>query len=175
MQRILAIFFLLLAGCAVEVPTDPGTFDMQPDKLEHLQRGQSLSLMNGYSGEAKANLRLRGGVTWIIDQQRLTETAIIMLTRALEKHGLEPRDQAEKTVTLQVKVMRVNLHRPAFSPVMQTTAMVALHARFGDGTSTQIEAENMSPMGGQRAFDGAVLFALNDLLQDEAFVAYMKR
>ena len=175
MRRFPGFLFLLLVGCAVEVPTDPGAFDVAQDKLANLRRGQAVSLVNDYAGEAKANLRLRGGVTWIIDQQRLTETAIIMLTRALEKQGLEPRDQSDKTIALRVQVMRVNLHRPAFSPVMQTTAMVALQASFGDGTTTRIEAENMSPMGGQRAFDGAVLFALNDLLEDEAFVAYMNR
>jgi hypothetical protein len=168
--------FILLAGCAVNVPTDPGAFDVQPDKVKHLQRGkEALSLVNGYSSEAKANLRLQGGVTWVVDQGRLTDTAIIMLTRALEKQGIEMRDQSPKSVALQVQVMRVRMVRHPFSPIMQTTATVALQARFGDGTASRIEAENMSPMGGQRAFDGAVLFALNDLLEDEKFVAYMNR
>ena len=179
MRYVLPGFFgitLLLAGCAVEVPTDPGAFDVKPEKLTHLERGKgALSLVNGYSSEAKANLRMGSGVTWVVDQGRLTDTAIIMLTRALEKQGIESREQSPKSVALRVQAMRARLVRIPFSPVGQITATVALEARFGDGTATRIEAENMSPMGGQRAFDGAVLFALNDLLDDEKFVAYMNR
>ncbi len=179
MRHLFPAFFgftLLLAGCAVEVPTNPGTFDVAPEKVSHLQRGKgALSLTNGYSAEAKSNMRMGSGVTWVIDQQRLTDTAIVMLTRALEKQGIEMREQSPKTLALQVQVLRVRMVRHPFSPVAQTTAGIALQARFGDGSESRIEAENMSPMGGQRAFDGAVLFALNELLEDEKFVSYMNR
>ena len=47
-------------------------------------------------------------------------------------------------------------------------------SNFGNGTNSYIEADNSSPGEFGRAFDGAVLFALNQLLADEKFIAYMK-
>jgi hypothetical protein len=180
-HKILVGAYLLLAGCAAQVPTDPGAFDVKPDQLAHLRRGQAVSLVNGYPGEAKVSVRVfsenhhRGMGTWVLDQQQLTETAIIMLTRALEKQEIQARDQAEKTITLRLRPVEAKMWRPPFSPIIRWTAILALEARFGDGSTTSIEVQNDSPAGGQRVFDGAVLFTLNDLLKDEKFVAYMNR
>lgn len=185
MRRLLQGFFIaalsVLAGCAAQVPTDPGAFDVKPDQLAHLRRGQAVSLVNGYPGETKARVRVfsvRTGInagTWIIDQQQLTDTAIAMLTRALEKEGIQTRDQTEKTIELRLRPIGAKMWRPPFSPIYQWTATLALEARFGDGSATSLEVENHTPGGGQRAFDGAAVRALDDLLKDEKFVAYMNR
>lgn len=178
---LLVVVYSLLAGCAAQVPTDPGAFDVKPDRLAHLRRGQAISLVNGYPGEAKVSVRVfsenhhRGMGTWVFDQQQLTGTAIIMLTRALEKQEIQTTDQAAKTITLRLRPVDARMWRPPFSPIIRWTAILALEASFGDGSTTSVEVQNESPAGGQRVFDGAVLFALNDLLKDEKFVAYMNR
>ena len=175
LRGFLVLAFCLLAGCgAVEIKTDPGAFDVQPDKLAHLRSGEAVSLVNGYPGEAKLQLRPAGGAKWIVDQQQLTGTAITMLTRALEKQGIQVRERSERTITLRLRVAGAYINKVGFGYyVYVPTAQVVLQAAFGDGSATSARAQNGSPHNAGRAFDGAVLFALNDLLKDEKFVAYV--
>lgn len=169
---------LLVAGlgaCAqtIPIPTNPATFDVAPEHLSRLRSPQSVSLLNAYSGEEKTSLRV-GQHTWVFDVVQLTDTAIAMLDRAMEKRGLSTSMKAEKKVTLKLRVVGANFSLPMlFLP--QSTVSVDLDATLGDGTKIAVSAENTSPAGGQRAVDGAVLFALNGLLEDERFVAYMNK
>jgi hypothetical protein len=96
-----------------------------------------------------------------------------MLWRALEKQGLAITSQSGKTVTL--KVYQPNALMQVYIGFANTYARVALDAEFGDGTRTTVLGENRSPAGAPRAFDGAVLFALNKLIVDEKFVAYLNK
>lgn len=162
-----------LAGCAIDVPTDPQTFNLEPASMSQLRESQqAVALKNGYQSENKQQFKV-GPHTWIVDARGLTDTAIAMLGRGLEKRGLKPAPQAEKTVTLRVVAHSASVQSyPGFA---QTRVRVALDALCGDGTRVLTNADNMSPSGAQRAFDGAVLFALNRLLADEKFLAYMNR
>jgi hypothetical protein len=172
---LLAAAFLALvaAGCAVDVPTSPDTFSLDAKGASHLRRPQSVALSNGYETEAKKQFSVGHGVTWAVDQKQLTETAVVMLKRSFEKHGITPVAQGDKSVLLRVRADNAFVHSGAF--VAHSNVRLVLEAQFGDGTSTSIPGDNQSPMGAQRAFDGAVLFALNGLLSDERFVAYLNR
>jgi hypothetical protein len=154
----IVVFAAALAGCT---------------RLSQLREPQAVTLNTAYpENQAKLPAKV-GSATWMFDQKQLTDTAIVMLGRAMEKHGVTVAPQAGKTLALRVRVLGVRLR--VFGPVAQTTARLGLDARFGDGTGTYIEADNASPAGAQRAYDGAVLFALNQLLADEKFLAYMNR
>ena len=165
--RLLAV--LLIAGslgsCSTD-STDPNRFSLPPSDLAHLRAPQSLGMRNAYPAPAPIKTGLLA-----FDQQQLTETAIAMLTRAMDKHGIAVAAQAEKTVTLRVRL--TNLRMRGMPP--QRTARIYLDAELGDGTSTSLEAEETSLGEFDRAIDGAILVALKDLVADEKFVAYMKR
>jgi hypothetical protein len=158
----------LLAGCTTEIGTNPETFSLAPNALSQVRRPQLVALENAYPAETKVELKLTGGNTWIIDLRRLTQTSIAMLARGMESRGIAAAPGAPKRVTLRVS-------DPLASPGYTIFARLSLEARFADGTSTSILAENRSPVNAERAFDGAVLFALNKLVYDDKFIAYMNK
>lgn len=161
----------LLSACTLPLSTSPDTFHVAPAALAHLPRTKAVMVENGYTAEAPYPFKVEMH-TWVVDQRQITETAAIMLRRALEKQGLAA-GPGGKTVTLRVQQPSAYVRMLPF--VTQTFATLTLDAEFGDGTRTSLRADNQSPMSGPRAFEGAVLFALNKLVNDERFIAYMNR
>jgi hypothetical protein len=158
-----------LAGCmTIDMPTDPDTYSVGASTVSHLRAAQPLSFRNGYEGEAKQPIRV-GAHTWLFDSRQMTETAIVMTERALVKGGVKVVPESGRAITLRVRVTGGGVH--GIVPWVQTTARLVLEASFGEATLS-IPADNSSPMGAQRAYDGAILFALNRLLVDEKFTAY---
>jgi hypothetical protein len=172
LRSLAALLVAVLSACTVPVDTSPDTFNVPPRSLIHLAGMKGVALENAYKADAPEEIRM-GQSTWVVDRKKMTDTAIVMLRRALEKQGPSAAPEAGRTMTLRV-------HAPsaivvAYPFYAQTTAGLMLDAEFDDGTRTSVFAENRSPMSGQRAFEGAILFALNRLLVDERFVAYMKK
>jgi hypothetical protein len=163
---------MVLSACTIPVDTSPDTFNVEPTALTHLSGAKGVALENAYKADAPQSIRV-GESTWVLQQKQMTDTAIVMLRRALEKQGLSAAPGAGKTVALRLHSPRGSVRVLPF--VAQTFAEVALDAEFGDGTRTTVYADNQSPMGAPRAFEGAILFSLNQLLMDEKFVAYLKR
>jgi hypothetical protein len=159
-----------LSACTIPIETDPSTFNVEPAAVAHLK--SPVALRNGYADDAPYPIPMSHH-TWVIQQRKLTDTAIAMLARALENRGLAVSPQSGKSVTL--KVQHPSAAMQIYIGFANTYARVALEAEFGDGTRTVVLGENRSPMGAPRAFDGAVLFALNKLVLDETFVAYINR
>lgn len=176
MRRLLHALAVLvlpvLSACTIPIETNPDSFNLEPAALTHLSGAKGVALENAYKADAPLNMRM-GQHTWVLEQKKMTDTAIAMLRRALDKQGMGAGPQAPKIVTLRVTAPRATMQvYPGFA---NTFATVTLDAEFGDGARISIIAENRSPAGAQRAFDGAILFALNKLLVDEKFVAYIKR
>jgi hypothetical protein len=164
--RLLAAAGALASGCALEIPTSPDTFSVEPERLAHLRQPQSVDLVNGYSAPSTIEIR-QSPHTLIIDRMQLTETAIAMLGRALRKHGIAAGPGGDKKITLRIV-------RAAVVSAPSAPAQAILEAQFGDGTMTTVAADNRG-FSAPRALDGAVLFTLNQLLNDPKFVAYMNR
>lgn len=59
-------------------------------------------------------------------------------------------------------------------PTVAASARLALEGDFGDGSKTWVTGSDGSAFGVQRAFEGAIRAALNALLIDPQFIAYMK-
>lgn len=169
-RSIIALFAMLLFGCAVPVSSDPNRFNLDPVRLSPLKGAQALALKNAYSNEGTLTIRFPGGVSWIVDQKDMTDTAIAMLGRAMAQQGIAINPQAKKAVTLRARVLSAGARG-----FQGTIVRVGMDATFGDGTSTYTEGDNTSPLSQGRAFDGAVLFALEQLVLDEKFVAYVNR
>ena|ERR1700741_4786781 len=163
-----ALAAALLAGCTTEIGTNAETFSLAPNALSQLRRPQLVALENAYPAETKVELKVTGGNTWIIDLRGLTQTSIAMLARGMESQGIAVAPAAPKRVTFRVS-------DPLAAAGYATFARLSLEARFADGTSTSVLAENRSPVSAERAFDGALLFALNKLVYDDKFIAYMNQ
>lgn len=159
-----------LGGCGVvtTIPTNPKNYDIEPKAVASLRAPQSVALKNGFPQEEKATMKIEHNFL-VVEQRKLTDTAIAMLGRALEKQGITVSEAAEKTLTLRVNA------RGYVMQFFRWTGQVLLETRLGDGTLISNPSENLSGKGFEYAFDGAVLFALNDLLADERFTAYMNR
>ena len=159
------------SACGVmhTVPTDPNHYNIKPETVTHLRASQSVALKNAYPAEASVSLPMPYSQSLVVEQKQLTETAIAILGRALEKQGIAKSGQTEKTITLRVRA------RGYTSQPFRWTGKIILEAQLGDSTVISYPQENLSGHSMGRAFDGAVLFALNDLLADEKFIAYMNR
>jgi hypothetical protein len=176
LRKKLAAASLLAAmatGCAHDVPTSPDTFRVEPANAGHLRGPQLVALRNGYQTEAKKAFSVGMGHTWTADQKQVTDTALTMLARALEHPGIRTADPAPKSITLAVRVDHAFLHSGAF--VSHANVRLVIDAAFGDGSNASVFADNNSPIGASRAFEGALMRALNRLLIDERFVAYLNR
>jgi hypothetical protein len=168
------ILVAMLAACTTEVPTDPQAFGLEPYSTRQLRASpHPVAVNNGYQTENKQEFKV-SRQTLIVDVRQLTETGVDMLKRGLRQQGLAVAPRAEKTVTLRVVVRWVTVNHIPMA-LSLTRVRLMLEAQGADGTRAVVEAENQSPVSEQRAFDGAVLFALNHLLADEKFLAYMNR
>lgn len=162
------VLVALLGGCAVNVGTDPNRFSLEPDATAHLRMPQNVALLNGYKEETKSEYPMPGGNTLVLENKQLTGTAVAMLGRALQKQGYTVSPHAQKTITLRV------VPRGYVYQAFRYTGRIMLEAKFGDGTEASIPQENLGATW-DRGFDGAVLFALKDLLEHERFVAYLNK
>jgi hypothetical protein len=161
-----------VSGCITDpetgrllMPTDPGAFSVEAAATSHLRSPQLVTIINGYSAPM-----LVPTMSKLVDAdlKMVSETAAIMLGRALQAHGIGVAAEAPKTITLRIS--NLNLSGAPALPV----ASITLHAQFGDDTASSIAVQNRG-FSAPRAVDGAILFALNRLVLDEAFVAYINR
>jgi hypothetical protein len=162
----------MCSGCTWDIVGDPNRHSLEPDRVSSLRAPQNVALKNAYSSESKLDVQM-GAYTVVFDQRRMTDAAIVMLGRALQKQGITNDAQASKSVELRLRPVRWRV--AGMMPAPQRIGTVVLDVRFGDGTTATLEAENSSPANFDRVFDGAILFALRELVADERFVAYMNR
>ena len=161
-----SLAFALASGCTIEIPTSADTFSLEPARLSHLRRAQTIELVNGYSGPSTIQFG-QSGHTFILDRMQLTNSVIGMLRKAMEQHGINVGPGGEKKITLRV------VHAAVVS-APNAPAQATLEAQFGDGTTTVSSANNRG-FSAQRALDGALLFTLNQLVIDTSFVAYVNK
>ena len=170
-RLLIPLMAYFLSSCTTDPSSDPNRFSLSASELAHLRTPQRVTLRNAYTAPDVTKVQA-GLIPLEFDQKQFTDTAIAVLTRAMDKHGIEIAPQAEKTITLRVRGP-TGLRGRGMPP--QRTATLWLDAEFADGTSTSLEAEETTMGEFTRAMDGAVLVALKDLVADEKFVAYMKR
>lgn len=171
-----AIALIALAGCATTGTSSPDRFSLEPSAVSHLRGPQTIKVVNGYLGPAIHTLRFsQNSVTVAMDQKDFTETAINVLSRALEKQGIRASSDSPKTVTLRVRILDHSMGGIMIAP--EFTGQVELVAELGNGVSVSRHGRDMyrglgtEPWG--RAFDAAVLVALRGLVSDDKFVAYV--
>ena len=160
-----------LGACVNIVETNPDNYSIETAAVAPLRGPHSVALKNAYDAyrEVNADMPMRGGHRLVVEQKNLTNTAIVMLKRAFEKQGIRIAEDAEKAVTLRVRATGYA------QTLVGITGKILLQAELGDGTVISYPNENFSPRGPEHAFDGAVLFALKELVADERFIAYVKR
>lgn len=159
----------LLAGCSVAISTSPDRYAVDPSAATQL-RVKRVALKNAHQTATLGQRQVSGlvRIRQTIDVKALTDTAITMMSRAMEKQGIAVSPEATKTVTLAVT--RVDL---GDVPIRGAAATVVLEARYPDGTSTARQATAHSAVQYGWAIDAAVRNALNELLGDPRFVAYL--
>jgi hypothetical protein len=157
-------------GFATPNTSNPDRFSLEASAVAHLRGPQTVKITNAYPGPAVVQFRV-GRVTLDQDQHQYTDTAIVMLSRALEKHGIGKSEDAGKAVELRVRLAGGRVGGRVISP--EYHGRVVIEAQFGDGTATLHPGSDMSPGGWARAFDAAIVVALRGLVAEEKFVAYM--
>ena len=161
---------VLLAGCAGDVVTNPDAVALEPFALGQMRAPQTVLLKNAYERPERREIKSEAG-TWVVDLRQLTDTAIVAMRRTLEKQGIRAAPESAKTVTLRLEVR--GGWAMLVPPHVLARARVALEAQFGDGSTAWVEAEDGSAFGATRAFESAIRIALQRLLFDPAFGAYL--
>ena len=167
LAAIVSILAAFACGCTSTVRTSADSMEIGSAAFSGLPP-RTVALVNGYPGEAPLKLSTPP-YTLIAEQKHMTDSAIEALRRGFEKN-LPPRGKGQaKKVTLKV-------HSPrTATPYPKPGVEVTIDAQFGDGTRTAVNGEGYSGRGADRSFEVALANALNRLLADPRFVAYMKR
>ena len=177
MKRLLfaAALAAVLSACGtVTVVTDPGAYSV-PANAAAPREGKSVALLNAYSTDPMTLISDRIQV----DLRQVTDTAIHMMRRHLEKKGVTVDPNASTKVTL--KIVNANMYYMAIPFAERWRTNLDLEATFGDGTSTSVRAENSAPVAFrgqvvlQRSVEGATMYAVSDMLRDKRFQAYTNR
>jgi hypothetical protein len=164
---LVAAIAVFICGCTTTVRTSPDNVEIGQGAVSHLPP-RAVTLVNGHASESQIRFSAPPN-TLIFEPKQMTDTAIAALRSALDKH-LPPRGKGPaKRVVLKVTSPRQS--GPYISPSMAIT----LDAEFGDGTRTAVIGEGYSARGADRTFEVATLNALNRLLADPRFIAYMKK
>ena len=149
MKRLLVALALAgaLAACGtVTVVTDPGAYSV-PGNAASPREGTSIALLNAYPDQTMKLISDRIQV----DLRQVTDTAIHIMRRHLEKKGVTVDPNASKKVTL--KIVNANMYYMAIPFAERWRTNLDLEAAFGDGTGTSVHAENSAPV----AFRGQVV------------------
>jgi hypothetical protein len=173
LRAIAVLGVVILAGCGGQIVTTPDTYPIHTLGLPALRTPQEVTLTNGLTNPAKYQIKNQS-VIWEVDARQMTDTAITMLQRALDKQGIRTVPRAGKSVTLRVDV-RGGMAMVAPIPAVSASGRLTLEAAFGDGTMALVDGEGASARGVQPAFELAIQSALNRLLFDSRFVEYMNR
>lgn len=168
--RVLTLAGLVgLAGCVTDpetgralMPSDPGAFRLEPLTVSHLRAPQLVTVANGYSAKVIVPTMSKFVDA---DLRTVSETAVVMLSRALQDRGIGIAQEAPKKVTLRVSQLKM-----AGAPMV--SAVILLEAEYGVDGRTAVPMQNTG-FSAQRAVDGAILFALIKLVADEGFSAYL--
>lgn len=168
-HHVLIAAAFTLAGCASPNASLGDRFELEPADMSALRAAQPVELRNGYSN---ASMHVVNKYV-TLDEREFTDSAVAMLSRAMEKQGIRVASNSKKSVTLRVRMDSHVLRLPhIFAP--QYYATVTLEATLGDGTMLEENAQDMSPAGWGRATDAASVLALKYLVKNEKFVAYLK-
>jgi hypothetical protein len=173
LRPIAVLAVVILAGCGGQIVTTPDAYPIQPLGLPRLRAPQDVTFSNGLTSPAKYQIK-NESITWEVDARQLTDTAITMLQRALEKQGIRTAPQAGKTVIFRVQV-RGGMGMFVAAPTVVASARLTLEAQFGDGTATLVDGEGGSGFGMQNAFEAALQSAVTRLVFDRRFIDYMNR
>lgn len=158
---------LVLCGCTSAVRTNPNNIEIGPAAVSHLPP-RPVTLVNGHASESELRFSTPPH-TLIIEPKHMTETAIEALRIGLDKYRPPKGKASPKRITLRVTSPR------SAGAFPNPAVAISLEAQFGDGTRTLVEGQGYSARGANRSFEVAVQNALQQLLSDQRFVAYMKR
>ena len=153
----------IVCGCTTTVRTSPDSLKLEPGAVSHLP-ARNVTLVNGHTSEKQLKFSTPP-YTLIVEPKQMTDTAIEMLRRALPAGA----KGAAKRIVLRV-------HSPRQAAPYPTPGLaITLDADYNDGTRSQVTGQGYSALGATRSFEAALVQALNRLVGDARFVAYMKR
>jgi hypothetical protein len=161
---IVAIFILSACG-PVKIHSNPETFDLNYRPLPVLEGEHSIRLNNAYTSSQVVDVTPKGP-NWVGDLQQYTDTAIVLLKEEFEKSNISISPDSEKEITVRVYDAEFEM---GFWVIRCT---LWLESELPDGKIVTVRGDNRSPATVYRAVDGAILRAVENLLQDSQFLEY---
>jgi hypothetical protein len=167
LMGVLIISILMLGGCGpIKIHSDPETFKPNYQPLPVFESKQQIRLDNAYSSEEVVDVTANGP-NWIGDLQQFTDTAVAILKNEFKKSNISISPVSE--TQLAIRIYNVNFVMGAW----MVRCTLELEILMPDGKAIAVEGMNRSPAGAFRALDGAIIHAVENMLQDNRFVEYL--
>lgn len=167
LMGVIIICILMLGGCGpIKIHSNPETFKPNYQPLPVLESKQQIRLDNAYSSEEVVDVTA-DGPNWIGDLQQFTDTAIVILKEEFQKSNIIVLPVSETKMTL--RIYNVNFVMGAW----MVRCTLWLEIVMPDGKIVAVQGINSSPAGAFRAVDGAIIHAVENMLQDNRFVEYL--
>jgi hypothetical protein len=167
LMGVFLIGILMLVGCGpLKIHSNPETFKPNYQPLPVFKSKQQIRLENAYLSEEVVDVTA-DGPNWIGDLKQFTDTAIVILTEEFAKSNIHDAPTAETGMTL--RIYNVNFVMGAW----MVRCTLWLEMVMPDGKIVDVQGINSSPGGAFRAVDGAIIHAVENLLQDKRLVEYL--
>ncbi|MEM7059767.1 MAG: hypothetical protein AAF557_19450 [Pseudomonadota bacterium] len=162
---IFAVFMVSACGPITYVP-DPNRNPFEP--ITEFQSNNQLALKNNQPS-TRPVIVLDALRDWTGDLQAWTDAAIQITTRELSKRGMTITDGAEKSLALKVVSARTTPGTWAVETV------ITMEVTRADGRKNRYQGRNKSGFSANipRQIDGALMRAVNAMLNDQDLVAHI--
>jgi hypothetical protein len=178
LRLVLLLAVVALAGCGTRtIITDANTYSVT-GVTTSLRSGERVALVNGYAAESVVEIYEQGGNQFLVDLRQVTDTAIAMAAKQLGTMDVVVDPSAQKKVTLKVMNAQMRFQYAPFNSRLRTS--LELSAGFAGGSGAVARAENSAViLGGndphKRSVEGATMFAVTNLMNDQNFVSYLAK
>ncbi len=167
-RSIMLSCLFVSTGCAIKHNYSWSEYPISADRItqNNYVEGQEIKLIKGKSDDSNKVLGSVGMHKYYGNHQLLTDAIVTQLTEELHKKQLKISDMGKKS--LEVIVTRTDFRQGAW----KIAATIDFTVEFGNGRRRMYTVKSTSPLTVNRVFNGAVCWAVIEILNDSEVLAY---
>ena len=162
----------MLSGCAIHNQYEPELHPLDPARfaaLNKVELSKKISVINAQASKQDLLLGEAGAHDYYGSLRDITEAAVMHAKDELAKREVDVGADNGADKTLSLKVTSAKMIKGMW--VMR--AVIDMSVETGDGLTKAYHAENASPMGVERAYNGAAAIAVIEIFSDPEILEYI--
>jgi len=167
-RSVIFSFLLVSTGCAIKHNYSWSEYPISAERItqNNYVEGQEIKLIKGKSDDSNKVLGRAGAHEYYGNHQLLTDAIVTQLTKELHKKQLKISDTGKKS-------LEVIVTRTGFKPgAWKIAATLDFTVKFGNGQRKTYTVKSTSPLTVNRVYNGAVCWAVVEILNDSEVLAY---